>query len=92
VDTAISFADQFRRRGADRWVYVIDAPGGYDIGGGQDEVKFIGGIDRRFIVGALRIPGDLPMPIAVTYDARVFYPSRPQDQAEWLPNPHYRAD
>ncbi|MGI5227202.1 FHA domain-containing protein [Actinoallomurus sp. CA-142502] len=92
VDTAIEFANQFRRKGADRWVYVIDAPGGYDIGGGQDEVKFIGGIDRRYIVGALRIPGDLPIPGSVSYDGRVFFPGRPQDQAEWIQNPHYRPD
>ncbi|MCO5993645.1 FHA domain-containing protein [Actinoallomurus sp. WRP9H-5] len=92
VDTAMEFARQFRREGDDRWVYVIDAPGGYDIGGGQDEVTFIGGIDRRYIVGALRIPADVPMRAGVTYDGRVFFPDRPQDQAEWIPNPHYRPE
>ncbi|TQM01306.1 FHA domain-containing protein [Actinoallomurus bryophytorum] len=89
VDTAMEFAIMFGRRDGDRWVYVLDAPGGYDIGGGQDEVKFLGGVDRRHIAGALRIPHDLPMRLDRLYDGRDLYRNRPQDQAEWVPNPYY---
>ncbi|MDN3355381.1 FHA domain-containing protein [Actinomadura sp. DC4] len=89
VDTGMAFSIMFGRKGGDRWVYVLDAPGGYDIGGGQDEVKFLGGIDRRHIAGALRFPRDVPTRADGLYDARVLYRDRPQDQAEWMPNPYY---
>jgi hypothetical protein len=89
VDTGMEFASMFGKKGRDRWVYVLDAPGGYDIGGGQDEVKFLGGVDRRHIAGALRIPHDVPMRLDRLYDGRDLYRDRPQDQAEWVPNPHY---
>ncbi len=89
VDTAMEFAIMFGRKDGDLWVYVLDAPGGYDIGGGQDEVKFLGGVDRRHIAGALRFPHGLPMRLDSLYDGRDLFRNRPQDQAEWVPNPYY---
>jgi hypothetical protein len=89
VDTALQFSAMFAKKGADRWVFVLDAPGGYDIGGGQDEVKFVGDVGRRPVVGALRIPHGVPMHLDSLYDGRALYRNRPQDQAEWVPNPYY---
>jgi hypothetical protein len=57
--------------------------------GATTSCKFLGGIDRRHIAGALRIPHDVPMRADRLYDARVLNRDRPQDQAEWVPDPYY---